>query len=286
MAGAGHNEPVYYYLKTLPVDLLPWTVFALPALWAYRPYRGIAGEPAALFFLAWFFAIVLFFTASDTKRDLYLMPALPPAALFVGTYIDGLAAGRLAQGPVFRGCAYLFFHLLWIGALAAPFAALWVRADAVWSSLAPSLVLAAGGLAGVIMIARREPETLYRATALTMLLAAIAASYSILPYMDRYKSGRSFAAAIRDKVPERSPLYVYADTMNDFNYYTRREVLPVIGSKDRAQTLLSQKPAAYMLVKDRDLKRIGAIPPDRIIARGQVGSETWNVVFLGREAPA
>jgi 4-amino-4-deoxy-L-arabinose transferase-like glycosyltransferase len=33
--GLGHRQPVYYYLKTLPVDFLPWTAFAVPAVFAY-----------------------------------------------------------------------------------------------------------------------------------------------------------------------------------------------------------------------------------------------------------
>src|SRR3990172_2234444 len=41
----GHREPFYYYLTTLPVDLLPWTVFAVPALFAYKPGRKFFSEP-------------------------------------------------------------------------------------------------------------------------------------------------------------------------------------------------------------------------------------------------
>src|SRR5688572_28678005 len=30
--GIGHQQPVYYYLTTLPADFMPWTVFAVPAI--------------------------------------------------------------------------------------------------------------------------------------------------------------------------------------------------------------------------------------------------------------
>ncbi|HWO43329.1 MAG TPA: glycosyltransferase family 39 protein [Candidatus Eisenbacteria bacterium] len=285
-AGAGHEQPFYYYLRTLPLDFLPWTVFALPALWAYRPYGGIKRDPVALFLIAWFFAVVLFFTASDTKRDLYLMPAFPPVALFVGTYIDDLASGRIAQDAVFRTSAFIFYHLLWITALVAPAIAWWLRWEMIGSGLVPLACVLAGGVAGVAMVARRKPAALYRATALMMLATTVAASFSILPAINAYKSSRSFAVLVRNTVPESATLYVYADTMNDFNFYTRRDVLPILKSKQQVQNLLSQNEAAYMLVKDRDLKRIGTIPVERIIARDQIGSDHWNLVFLGPKLPA
>ena len=83
-AGAGHRQPFYYYLTTLPADFLPWTIFLIPALFAFRPYRRRWSDPVVQFFVLWFFSVFLFFTFSDTKRDLYLLPLMPTLALFVG----------------------------------------------------------------------------------------------------------------------------------------------------------------------------------------------------------
>src|SRR6266536_3074202 len=80
-AGAGHRQPFYYYFTTLPADFLPWTVFAIPALLACRPYRRAWDEPVGQFFFVWFLAVFVFFSISDTKRDLYLLPLLPTLAL-------------------------------------------------------------------------------------------------------------------------------------------------------------------------------------------------------------
>ena len=95
-AGAGHRQPFYYYLTTLPADFLPWTIFLIPALFAFRPYRHRCSDPVVQFFVLWFFSVFLFFTFSDTKRDLYLLPLMPTLALFVGRYFDDLAAGKIA----------------------------------------------------------------------------------------------------------------------------------------------------------------------------------------------
>ncbi len=93
LAGVGHRQPFYYYFTTLPVDLLPWTIFAIPALFVYKPHRKVFGDPLLLFLTLWFVVVFVFFTLSDTKRDLYLLPLFPPVALLIGKYIDDLASG-------------------------------------------------------------------------------------------------------------------------------------------------------------------------------------------------
>ena len=112
--GMGHRQPFYYYLTTLPADFMPWTVFAIPAIAAYFPYRGLTQRPIPLFFSLCFLVVFLFFSISDTKRDLYLLPLMPTLALLVGNYIDDLTESRLfderalslVEPILFRRCGY------------------------------------------------------------------------------------------------------------------------------------------------------------------------------------
>jgi 4-amino-4-deoxy-L-arabinose transferase-like glycosyltransferase len=101
--GADHRQPFYYYFTTLPVDFLPWTIFAIPAAVAYFPYRQLKEWPVSTFFFLCFAVIFLFFSASDPKRDLYLLPLLPRLALLVGNYIDDLPAVSYARALLIDG---------------------------------------------------------------------------------------------------------------------------------------------------------------------------------------
>jgi hypothetical protein len=82
-------------------------------------------------------------------------------------------------------------------------------------------------------------------------------------------------------VPSTATLYIYADTMNDFNYYTERAVIPVVRTPTEVANLLATASGAYMLIKDRDLKRLGSIAPERIVTTSGVGDTLWNLVALG-----
>jgi 4-amino-4-deoxy-L-arabinose transferase-like glycosyltransferase len=280
-ASAGHRQPFYYYFTTLPVDMLPWTIFALPALVAYRQYRKFFADPAKLFFALWFMVVFCFFSASDSKRDLYLMPLLPTVAVFIGCYIDDLAAGRLPQSPLYRVTALIFFGLTAIMGLSLPGATWFLRRDAFWISLPVAAVLTVGGSFAARYVLRKEPLKVVAATTVMMTAILLCAVLWVFPYVERYKSRRPFSLQVNRIVPSTATLYVYADTMNDFNYYTGREVIPVVGSRDELGELLAAGKDDYMLIKERDRKRIASIAREKIVATEAVGSTNWYLVALG-----
>lgn len=281
-SGLGHRQPFYYYFISFPADFLPWTVFLVPAIFAYGSRWKLLKEPGNLFLFLWFFAVFLFFSLSDTKRDLYLLPLFPPAAIFVACYFSSLIREEIPQDGFYRGLGQLFFNLLWIGALSLPVVAWFFRREAVWISLPFALVMAGGGLMAVAAIWRRLPSRVFSSTALTVLLGALCASILILPFIDPYKSARSFAVLVKKTVPLTQPLYIYADTMNDFNFYAEREVIPILSSRAEIESVLSQAPSAYMLVRERDLKSLDLEKRGKSIATHRVGNKEWHLVLMQR----
>lgn len=281
LAGVGHRQPFYYYFTTLPVDLLPWTIFAIAALFVYRPRRKIFEDPLLLFLTLWFVVVFVFFTLSDTKRDLYLLPLFPPVSLLIGKYIDDLASGAVVQDRLYRGLALFFFNSLWLGCLALSIAAWIVFREAFWPSLPMVLTTACGAFAAVCFVRHRSPWKAFLAATLTMTLATLTASVWLLPFLERYKSPRPFALAVKKRIPPAARLFVYADTMNDYNFYLERTVIPIVASQAETQTLLLQAEPAYMVVRDRDLKKLKWITRERILFKAGARGRAWYLIALG-----
>ena len=276
-AGAGHRQPVYYYLTTLPVDFLPWTIFAVPALFAYRSFRQAWADPMKRFVVLWFLVVFVFFSISDTKRDLYLMPLLPALAIFVGNYLADLESIRFSHSSIHRWITMSFFGMFAIVGLSLPAAAWFIRKETVWLLVPPSIVLALGGVFAVEFIRRRQPIAALTAIAAMMTLSTIAASTSVFPYLEQFKSHRRFSKEIKKIVPPTAPLFVYADSMNDFNYYTEREAIPILSSPLHVDKLIGASDGGYILVKERDLKRLPQISREWIVASETLGSTTWSL---------
>jgi len=279
-SGLGHRQPFYYYFTNLPPDFLPWTIFVVPAIFSYRSRIKALMEPMDLFLFLWFALIFLFFSFSDTKRALYLLPLFPPAALFVARYFDHLISGEVSQDALYRWTAYLSFNLLWIGSLSLPVAAWFFQSEVFVLSLPLALLLAGGGLATVVSIWLKLPHVVFFTTALTVSLGMLYTSVRILPFVDRYKSPKPFALEVRGVVPLRQPLYIYADSMNDFNFYMEREVIPVLSSKAELEDMVAQMKTAYILIRERDFKKLEIEEKAAILAEGRVGDKNWHLVRL------
>lgn len=81
-ATAFNAKPAWYYLTTLPWQLMPWTLFVLPAL--PGSLRRAWREPGSLdrFLWVWFLSMFALLSAPGGKHHHYLIHALPPFALW------------------------------------------------------------------------------------------------------------------------------------------------------------------------------------------------------------
>ena len=273
----GHREPFYYYLVNFPADFLPWTIFAIPALYNQRKKLACFRRPIPLFFLLWFAVIFVFFNLSHSKRALYLLPAFPPAALFVAQYFEQLRDNDLPQDALYRWPAYGFFSVLGLAGLLLPAATWFFQKDLIAISLPTSLFMAGGAWLTLLSIRRQLPFLALFSTALTVLLTMVYTAGWILPAIDLYKSPRPFALQVKKLVPTEEPLFIYADTMNDFNFYLERETVPVLSSPEQLERAISQTHKVYLLIRDRDLVRLALKMKPRILAAAQVGGKKWSL---------
>lgn len=221
---------------------------------------------------------MLFFSASDTKRELYLLPMLPVLALLIGNYFNDLSAGSIAETSLYRGLASINFSIAFIIGITLPLAAWIVRREAFWLFVPGSLTMALGGVFSVRLFWQRQPLRALTASALMMTLLLASSSLSVFPSLEQFKSSRPFASAIKRIVPATAPLYIYADNMHDFNFYLEREVMPLLSSPADIEKLLGAAQTSYMLIKDRDIKRLKTTAPEWIVMTHSAGSTIWYLL--------
>lgn len=282
-AGLGHRQPVYYYLTTLPLDFLPWTFFCVPALFSYDVDYKSLRQPARLFFSLWFLAVLVFFTASDTKRDLYLLPLFPPLALFVGNYLEDLTRGALPRQQLFRNVVGIGFTILGVACFAAPMVAWFMRREVFYPVLPFALVMAAGCLWIAHAAWKQSPRAAAMATCVTMAAGVVAASITLLPFADRFKSPRPVANEIVRRIPAAAPLYIFADTMDDYNFYTGRAVIPVVRDAAALDQLRRQASSGYVLIKEKDLIQVKPVetePLEMIEVDRRASGRSWYLLPL------
>jgi 4-amino-4-deoxy-L-arabinose transferase-like glycosyltransferase len=84
-ASLGHREWFGYYLYIFPLALLPWTIPLVPA--AVMAWRR-RSEPALRLLFCWVLAGLVILSLSSSKREIYLLPVLAPAAVMIGAWLN------------------------------------------------------------------------------------------------------------------------------------------------------------------------------------------------------
>ena len=283
LAGLGHREPFYYYPFNLFLDFLPWSLFFIVAAIAYWPDRKTRLQPVVLSLTTWFAAVFLFFSLSDTKRGLYLLPLYPPVALWVAWALaDCERSDREGVRRFLKALSGFFLGALALAAVAAPVVMSWLRPDILLGSIFLGLVLIIGAVLSYGAFRNDRFSLGSLSLSGTILAGTLCNGLWIFPVIDQYKSPRIMASKVRERVSPGDSLYIYANRMNSFNFYLEREVIPVLAGPEEVGRLEVGKKLPYLLVRERDLRR-GLVGPDQkweTIVEGSAGSKRWKLLRL------
>lgn len=279
LSGVGHRKPIYYYFINFPADFLPWTPLLIPAAIAAWRHRRVRHSSIASSLGIWTLVVFIFFSFADTKRGLYLLPLYTPVALWLA---HGLVEGERQETPApwgFGLVTTLYSGLLILTALSIPLAVYWIQPDLVLGTLPVVLTMALGSLAAYGAFRRSQLCGGSVWLAFMFLGFVISASAWVIPIINRYKSPRFFASQVKQEVRHEEPLSIYADTMNAFNFYLEREVIPILSRPEELASLKNGDSHRYFMIKEKDLRRI----PDHLklnwhfLAEGRVGSKKWKL---------
>jgi 4-amino-4-deoxy-L-arabinose transferase-like glycosyltransferase len=185
---APHRAPVYYYLVWLPTMLLPWTIFAVPAV--MRAVR--VPERRAL--VAWAAFVPALMTLARGKLATYVLPALPPLALLAAPTIarrDPLPEDVPWMIGGAYACVALLFGVAAAALLPARLLALGLPARAL---LLGTAILGAAAL--VVAVRRQALAYLPRIVLGAIVAVYLLGTHYVLPAVSVLHSDRDAAARV------------------------------------------------------------------------------------------
>ena len=246
-------RPFYFYIPVLLTELFPWSLFVPAALWAGFKLK----MQLARLLLAWIAVIVLVFTFSSTKQDLYIFPIVAALAALIAGLFERAAAAlepdrTIAHRtwPVAAALMVLFFVAMWrmFGSAASPY---YIR-----GALSAGAILLAGA-GGVLWFwrARRTHDTV-----VALGLTFVAVNYVLvligLPDFERFKPVAPLASAALGRGAE-GPVIQYRVALPSMSWYLGRPIEEVLDEpvlQDRlsrgAETLVLTEAANYQVVED------------------------------------
>ena len=249
------SRGIFFYLPVMMADLFPWTLLLPLALW--WGFREAAHSRVARLLLIWIAVVVVFFSMSSTKEDLYILPIVPAVAALIGATLSKAIDGAPIRVPVRWFTIAGTMALLVTGS-----AMLWFFAVARRYTLDGANVVGAvaviGALAALATAFRRE---LFAATA-TMAASLVVICWCIvlccLPAFERFKPVRPFAEIIRSRASVGAIVGSYKFALPSMVYYLHRPIMEVVVPEHLRAVFYSSSDIyfvmpekEYTIIKDR-----------------------------------
>ena len=294
LSGWSHRHPVYYYFINLWPDIIPWSLFFIPA--GYATWKEVQkGRRESIFLLIWFTVVFLFFTISRSKRNVYILPLYPAVAIMVGNWLKSMfervksprsfSIPAIATAGLFFivGVALIIFLSVADYRQKAPFPISYV----------PVIVASVSFLVAAvwIFVALYRKRTLPVAMGLAVSAAAI---YLVIlgwffPTLDNPLSGRDDAEWVRTyiNVEQGEAIGIFAgangvpNEATTLEYYGRSPI-HVLANREEIQEYLHKQPGDYVLVRSTDLEFFQRTIPATFFIRKEltVGSDILYAVEI------
>lgn len=206
-AAPGHIEPFWFFLKEIPFDWAPLTLF-LPWLLPMWFRQLQARDSRILLLLGWVVLVIAFFSFSAGKRDQYILPALPALALACAPCLEIIWQRRGAQIMGFGVSAVFAVLLLVVGvylALQTPERVTELLPDLTRSPA--QLLIALGGIALLGTLIARPRQGMI-ALAFCILLSWQAYGWWGYPISNDSPSGRQLMEAADSRLGANDELAV------------------------------------------------------------------------------
>ena len=277
----GHREPLFYYLWNFPANFLPWTLF-VPSAVIFG--LKIKEKKEIIFLLLWFATVFVFFSLAQAKRELYILPIYPAAALVVGKFWAGVGSKKEGDPRLLSWPLLLMLAILFIMGIAAPFLAPQFGqrylSHALEIGLATAVIFAGGSLLAFFSYRSNKRAPTFFIIVAMMFAFSLYGVFRVFPEINRYKSARPLAQEVVKMMGPGDQLGVFGLEGADYNYYTGynrmirfedvESLKASLRSSGRLFCILQEK--AYTPLKQDSTLRIFEV------ARGQVGHRRLVVI--------
>jgi 4-amino-4-deoxy-L-arabinose transferase-like glycosyltransferase len=286
-----HTAPWYFYLGAFPAEFLPWMLF-LPQALIYGAHQHRSHTREGWWFtLCWLLAILTFFSMSTGKRDIYILPMFPAAALLVGSIWSCWCDS--APNGVAEWAMRLPATMLALGVLCMA-AGIWMAVGGLvptnstlllphtpemrfWMCL---LLVTVGIFIGAAAIAMRPLLVYMSIIGCTWVAMLTVVLWVYTPQFNGRYPIKSFAAVINAAVPPHQPLQL-CGPLNDLALgLNLGRFVPILPEIPAVIHYLGEGREAFCVVEAEAYQRLGeeAGRPFRIVARQEFDHSTLFLI--------
>ena len=277
------SRGMLFYIPVMLADLFPWSLMIPLALWwAIRCRRG---DRVARLLVVWIAVVVVFFSLSGTKEDLYILPIVTAEAALIGAMLATAVADVAAIRPIAWSAAATAVLLLTTGSGALWFFAI-VRRYALEGAAFVGAVAAVGGAVALVWLLRRNLLASVATIVTSLAVIAWCVVLCTLPDFERYKPVRPFSDIIRSRASIGAIVGSYKFSLPSMVFYLNRPVMEVVLPDHLRAVFYSSSDVYFIMAEDEYDSVKDRLPVDTyVLARQQMFDLKPKNFLEGSELP-
>lgn len=282
-----HVQPWWYYAQSIATVwlpgalLLPW----LAAPWIRRIRRG---DARVVVLLGWAALVLVFFSISPGKREVYIFPALPAMCLAAAPLLPGLLRRRGVRWALYAWMGLIAFAAVAASVLAFGGWSVWAERLSTQRAIAPAemrdllLWLLGFGVVGIALLI--AAGRLGPARTLVLFTCALWVTYGfgLAPAVDGAASARVLMAQVATRIGPRAELGMVA--WREQNLLQAQGRVVDFGFKQpwdvqwaRASAWVSEQPRTrWLFVLDDAMSQ--CVDRSQVVPIGASNRRSWSLV--------
>ena len=277
------SRGLLFYIPVMLADLFPWSLMIPLALWwAIRCHRG---DRVARLLVVWIAVVVVFFSLSGTKEDLYILPIVTAEAALIGAMLATAVEDVAAIRPIAWSAAATAVLLLTTGSGALWFFAV-VRRYALEGAAFVGAVAAVGGAVALVWLLRRNLLASVATIVTSLAVIAWCVVLCTLPDFERYKPVKPFSDIIRSRASTGAIVGSYRFSLPSMVFYLHRPVMEVVLPDHLRAVFYSSSDVYFIMAEDEYDSVKDRLPVDTyVLARQQMFDLKPRNFLEGSELP-
>ena len=277
------SRGMLFYIPVMLADLFPWSFMIPLALWwAIRYHRR---DRVARLLVVWIAVVVVFFSLSGTKEDLYILPIVTAEAALIGAMLATAAEDAAAIRPIAWSAAATAVLLLTMGSGALWFFAI-VRRYALEGAAFVGAVAAVGGAVALVWLLRRNLLASVATIVTSLAVIAWCVVLCSLPDFERYKPVKPFSDIIRSRASIGAIVGSYKFSLPSMVFYLHRPVMEVVLPDHLRAVFYSSSDVYFIMAEDEYDSVKDRLPVDTyVLARQQMFDLKPRNFLEGSELP-
>lgn len=301
-----HKRPFYYYFINFPVNFLPWSIFIpsivmylfsqkgrekIPNILTIRNFKtkilrrsslqnnnichSGRNEESLLLPIVWFAVVFIFFSIVSGKRDIYVLPLYPAAALFIAWFLNEFI--EQSQENYFRKTGYYPCYILCgislvLGVL-FPITVYKAFPQYITTTTPFTIILSIAGIVMLYLIKHARIIPFFFTLVFVICIIFNVSTVRVIPILDHYKSAKEICGKAKAMMKPDDRLAMYNFFRDPYLFYTDRNSIEVIAESDNLRKFLNSQERVFLFIQEKDFKKISKLPemPLFVLERDSVG---------------